>query len=602
MMLIGITAGGRESGDSPTGKNRVPRDVKEAAMKGLRLSHANNYGAWNFIGIARAIELVLMPGVSDRTTERVHNYLFRHAKDKAGKNFGNDATPSRGYMAWLNWGGDPAVRWLGVPMLKSNPRYSIVVRTPGVPELDVVKGTYSSLKEAQDAVTLGPKFQHFPWRKRGEEYEWTAGANIWAVPDDKPRAAEWSYKVRQMPASKMTGKHWRLEIAQKGVVVEVYKTDSRKHAEQMGDLILSRKNRRKNPMERGGAGLQVFEIRSGPTSGMTVLVKAGADISDLNLTDILGMVQFNGYPHYAEVYLGASQRGWGVLLYNLAAMTARNLFGSPYLKPSDERSAEAKAFWKRLAGPKERLVPPGGPEFEAKFGYPPTDLNFDRLNVGVVNSNPMAEALRDQAFNFFRFNYKQDQDLGMASLRPNEYVESLTEKVQRVAAGDRKKVILIPPFEVKMGAGTYLLVEPSKRNAISATDILGYASVYFDPDGRSLSVQRITAPAALRDLMLDAIKFDADDNGVDEVLDGAYDTVLPLGLSGFKKKHGIDARKMMTLGNALRNVLKAKVDKSQSWREEYPGEWAREHYEKALFRGTPEQPLRLNRGKYGKKR
>ncbi len=603
MMLIGITAGGRESGDSPIGKNRVPRDVRDAAMKGLRLSYANNYGAWNFIGIARAIELALMPAVSDTTTSRMHNYLFRHQKDKAGKNFGNDTTPSRGYMAWLNWGGDPAVRWLGVPTMRQNPkRYSLVVRTPGFPELDVVKGTYSSLKEAQDAVTLGKLKLHRPWRKHGEEYQWSAAKNLWAVPDDAPRPTEWSYKVVQMPPTKYVGKHWRLEIAQKGMVVEVYKTDSRKSAEQMGDLILSKRNRRKNPMERGGPGLQVFEIRTGQTSGMTVLVKAGANISDLNLTDILGMVQFNGYPHYAEVYLGAAQRGWGVLLYNLAAMSALNLFGSPYLIPSDQRSAEAKAFWKRLAGSGERLFPPGGPEFEAKFGYPRTDLNFDRLNIGVVNSDPTAEALRDQAFNFFRFNYKQDQDLGMASLRPNEYVESLTEKVQRVTAGDRKKVILIPPFEVKMGAGTYLLVEPSKRNAISATDILGYASVYFDPEGRSLRVQRITAPAALRDLMLDAIKFDADDNGVDEVYDGASDIVLPLGLSGFKKKHGIDARKMMTLGNALRNVLKAKVDKSQSWREEYPGEWARDYYEKALFRGTPEQPLRLNRGKYGKRR
>jgi cation transport regulator ChaC len=122
MMIIGITAGGRESGDSPVGKNKVPRAVKEAAMKGLRLSYRNNYGAWNFIGIARAIELALMPAVSDTTTSRMHNYLFRHSKDKAGKNFGNDATPSRGYMAWLNWGGDPAVQWLGVPTLRSNPK------------------------------------------------------------------------------------------------------------------------------------------------------------------------------------------------------------------------------------------------------------------------------------------------------------------------------------------------------------------------------------------------------------------------------------------------------------------------------------------------
>jgi hypothetical protein len=120
MLLIGITAGGNPSGDSPFGPNRVPAAVRQAAMKGIRLSHANNYGAWDFIGLARAIELVIVPSVSDTTFKRMGKYLFRHKKDTLAGGFGNDASPSRGYMAWLNWGGDPAVSW--TQAFEKNPR------------------------------------------------------------------------------------------------------------------------------------------------------------------------------------------------------------------------------------------------------------------------------------------------------------------------------------------------------------------------------------------------------------------------------------------------------------------------------------------------
>ena len=40
------------------------------------------------------------------------NYLGRHLKDKSSGRFGNDLDPSRGYMAWLNWGGDPGSDWV----------------------------------------------------------------------------------------------------------------------------------------------------------------------------------------------------------------------------------------------------------------------------------------------------------------------------------------------------------------------------------------------------------------------------------------------------------------------------------------------------------
>lgn len=118
VQLIGITAGGNLSRDKAQGPNEVPAAVRQAAMKGLRLSHKNNYGAWNFIGIARAVELAIVPSVSDETMSRMRNYFTRHLKDKGAPNFGNDAKPSRGYMAWLNWGGDAGAKWVNS---RSNP-------------------------------------------------------------------------------------------------------------------------------------------------------------------------------------------------------------------------------------------------------------------------------------------------------------------------------------------------------------------------------------------------------------------------------------------------------------------------------------------------
>lgn len=111
MLIIANTAGGNFDTDKPTGDQPVPKAVRDAAMRGLRLSYKNNYGGWEFFGIARAIQLALVPKVPMRTRERMVRYLEAHEKDKAGSNFGNDAKPSRGYMAWLNWGGDPAVAW-----------------------------------------------------------------------------------------------------------------------------------------------------------------------------------------------------------------------------------------------------------------------------------------------------------------------------------------------------------------------------------------------------------------------------------------------------------------------------------------------------------
>jgi len=106
---------GREMGQ---GRHVPPKAVREAALHGLRLSYNSNYTSQSGVGLARAVQLVLDPSIDDLAKTRMRAYLTRHERDKQGKNFGNDQNPSNGYMAWLNWGGDPAKEWLN---MRNNP-------------------------------------------------------------------------------------------------------------------------------------------------------------------------------------------------------------------------------------------------------------------------------------------------------------------------------------------------------------------------------------------------------------------------------------------------------------------------------------------------
>ncbi len=40
------------------------------------------------------------------------SYFARHEVDKRGRNYGNEATPSAGYIAWLLWGGGEGRAWV----------------------------------------------------------------------------------------------------------------------------------------------------------------------------------------------------------------------------------------------------------------------------------------------------------------------------------------------------------------------------------------------------------------------------------------------------------------------------------------------------------
>ena len=97
----------------PTGECRhiVPEDVQRAALIGLELSHKRRYASESGIGLARSVQLSLSPVVWDRTVKRMAAYFIRHRKDPMGKNFGDTERPSKGYMAWMNWGGYPGWEW-----------------------------------------------------------------------------------------------------------------------------------------------------------------------------------------------------------------------------------------------------------------------------------------------------------------------------------------------------------------------------------------------------------------------------------------------------------------------------------------------------------
>lgn len=126
-----------ESGVTERGEP-VPEDVRAAAMEGIRQSWANNYGGYDFIGVARAIQLAISPRISSAAKNRMRMYFDRKTKqdrlsDQYAKKFG------KRYWSWLNWGGDPGARWAASTRFKqlvgkSNPGRGRTSRTLLFPE------------------------------------------------------------------------------------------------------------------------------------------------------------------------------------------------------------------------------------------------------------------------------------------------------------------------------------------------------------------------------------------------------------------------------------------------------------------------------------
>ncbi len=87
-----------------------PPAVRAAARRGLELRAAqpqSNRGGTE-VGIARARDLAGGRPVSEEVLRRMVSFFARHEVDKQGAGWGVD---SKGYQAWLLWGGDPGRAW-----------------------------------------------------------------------------------------------------------------------------------------------------------------------------------------------------------------------------------------------------------------------------------------------------------------------------------------------------------------------------------------------------------------------------------------------------------------------------------------------------------
>jgi len=87
-----------------------PADVQAAARRGLDLrakQTPSNRGGTK-IGLARARQLANGQPVSLSTLRRMTSFFARHEVDKQGEGWGVD---SKGYQAWLLWGGDDGRAW-----------------------------------------------------------------------------------------------------------------------------------------------------------------------------------------------------------------------------------------------------------------------------------------------------------------------------------------------------------------------------------------------------------------------------------------------------------------------------------------------------------
>jgi len=87
-----------------------PKGAQENAKRGLELRREFNRGG-TMVGVARARDISNGASLPLETINRMVSYFARHEVDKKGKDWGNASNPSRGYIAWLLWGGDAGKTW-----------------------------------------------------------------------------------------------------------------------------------------------------------------------------------------------------------------------------------------------------------------------------------------------------------------------------------------------------------------------------------------------------------------------------------------------------------------------------------------------------------
>ncbi|MEF2279597.1 DNA-binding protein [Deinococcus sp. YIM 134068] len=87
----------------------IPAEVRDNARKGLKLREEYGYGGTE-VGEEMAETLAAGGEVSEEQVRHIAQYFPRHAHDNLGETE-EKGKPSRGYIAWLLWGGDAGRAW-----------------------------------------------------------------------------------------------------------------------------------------------------------------------------------------------------------------------------------------------------------------------------------------------------------------------------------------------------------------------------------------------------------------------------------------------------------------------------------------------------------
>jgi hypothetical protein len=89
-----------------------PAGARAAARRAIKIKEDGKAnGAGTVVGWTRARQLANGETLSLSTVKRMYSYFSRHEVDKKGKDWGNQANPSNGYIMWLAWGGDAGFSW-----------------------------------------------------------------------------------------------------------------------------------------------------------------------------------------------------------------------------------------------------------------------------------------------------------------------------------------------------------------------------------------------------------------------------------------------------------------------------------------------------------
>ena len=122
--VLDYTPSMRSSGERGSAKYKVPAKVKKEAALALQLAWKHNWTSDSGVGLVRAMQLLVRPNIWERSVRRMKAYFTRHQRDKKFKGFGSKTKPSRGYIAWLAWGGDSGKKWVDGLKLRNPAQYS----------------------------------------------------------------------------------------------------------------------------------------------------------------------------------------------------------------------------------------------------------------------------------------------------------------------------------------------------------------------------------------------------------------------------------------------------------------------------------------------